>query len=401
MRTFKIFSFLGILAAISVICSGCSDSNCSDSNYSIGEQELNNLNMENIVVIDTPPSSGSWKSIYFNSVRFSEDTHYYVDEIARNFNNSEIDNRRLQYRVSLGDTFYGPEASDTKDIIADEMSDEQYENSLLVKYRDENVYVEVMSVLGLAEMYNPRSVIDMLSIESDFSWSWKPEISGYIVNKVEPNSETDFCILNGEKVCINDAVAYAANILNDGNQNGILEDGLKVNPIKAEIYGFTDCENQGLSITFELVYDGIPIEGNRVSALSLEGNDNEGKGKSVLEYPVYACMLTKDTIDWLRVAPANICDDLFCVEETQISIDYDKACSILSSIMSNEVVFNVAEARLMYAVTSNSEDGYNTDSYEISPKWRFHLTDVKAQEYRELYVYINADNGLYSFTKPY
>lgn len=396
MRKIKIFSFIVGIVSILFICVGC-----SGSTHSITEQKFKNLNMENTVVIDTPPSSGSWKSICFNSIRFTEDTQYYVDEIAKNFNNSAIDNSRLQYRVSLGGAFYGPEAGDTKDVFASEMSNERYENSLFVKYKDENVYVEAMSGLGLAEMYNPRSVTDILSIESNFSWSWKPEISGYVVNKVEPNSETDFCILNGEKVCINDAVACATAALNAGNQNRILTDGLKVNPIKAEIYDFPDCKNQGLSITFELVYDGIPIEGNRVSTLTLDENDDENKGKSILEYPVYACMLTKDSIDWLRVAPARICDDLFHIEDTQILIDYDKACSILSSIMSDEVIFNVAEARLMYAVTSNSEDGYNTDSYEISPKWRFHLTDVKAQEYRELYVYINADNGLYSISRPY
>ncbi|MGN0700032.1 MAG: hypothetical protein ACI4J8_03435, partial [Oscillospiraceae bacterium] len=268
------------------------------------------------------------------------------------------------------------------------MTAEKLPQSVLVRYKDENIYADAFSVLGSVEMYSPKTLLQTLGIECQSSWSWKPEIYGNSHHRVDIDREADVCVLAGKEVRVKDAAENALRLFNDGQLSAILPAGYKVEPLSAEVYDFGESENQCLRLVFQFTYDGIPVEGGSVSAVSLKNVSSEGVGQAVCEYPICAAMLTENSIDWLRLAPANLCDNWFKVEEFPININYEKACTILSNILSDEQVFDVEEARLMYAVTANSADGYNTDSYEIKPKWRFHLVGIKAQEFAELYVYI-------------
>lgn len=402
-----------IVLSSCLILAGCaevSDSVAIDSgtnNSSVSEPDkakYKNLDLSSTIVIEDKPESGSWKSVYFDSIRFTDKTDSYIENMAKCFNNTKINKDELLYRIRLNGAFYGPDAGESDEITEKNMTAENYPKSLSVRYKDENIYIDGFSVLGSTEMYNPETLKQTLGITYNSSYSWKPELSENFRSSVDASldSVTDYCFLNGEKVTIKDAVSYSVEAFNNGNLSGILPDIFKVEPISAEVMRFSGTENECLQITYRLVFDGIPIEGGRVAGIgNLSGFADGNTGEGVLEYPVYACMLTNNSVDWLRVAPVNLCDDWLQVSDFTVNVGYDKACEILSEALSDEIVFKVDEARLMYAVSDNSEDGINSDSYEIRPKWRFHLTDVKSQEFRELYVYINADNGLYTICKTY
>lgn len=379
-------------------------SDLSQSETSFDKSKFKNLDLESTVVIEDKPLSGTWKSIYFDSIRFTDATCSYIEKMAKSFNNSEINKDELLYRIRLNGAFYGPDAGESEEILQKNMTVENYPKSLSVRYKDENIYIDGFSVLGGTEMYNPKTLKQALGVTCNSTFSWRPELSeNYLgFDNVDYDSDTEYCFLNGEKVAIKDAVSYSVEAINNGNLNGVLPDIFKVEPISAEVMRFKDTENECLQITYQLVLDGISVEGGRVTGIgNLSGFANGNTGKGVLEYPVYACMLTKNSVDWLRIAPVDLKKDWYQISDFAVSVSYDKACEILSEALSDEIVFKVDEARLMYAISDNSEDGVNTDSYEIRPKWRFHLTDVKSLEFRELYVYINADDGLYSICKTY
>lgn len=391
-------------------CAEVSDSVASDSgtnNSSVSEPDkakYKNLDLSSTVVIEDKPESGSWKSIYFDSIRFTDETCSYIEQMAKCFNGSDIDANEMIYRIRLNGAFYGPGVGESKEILQKNMTAENYPKSLSARYKDENIYIDGFSVLGSAEMYDPKALKQALGVTCNSTFSWRPDLSENYLSSVDVNydSETDYCVLNGEKITIKDAVSYSVEAFNNGNLNGILPDIFKVEPISAEIMRFSGTKNECLQITYRLVFDGIPIEGGRVAGIgNLSGFADGNTGEGVLEYPVYACMLMKNSVDWLRFAPVDLKKNWLQINDFTVSIGYDQACEILSETLSDEIVFKVDEARLMYAVSNNSEDGLNTDSYEIRPKWRFHLTDVKAQEFSELYVYVNADDGLYTICKTY
>ena len=381
-----------LVAIVLCFCSGCNNSS---------ETKFHNLDLSETVVIEETPDSGKWSSITFNSLRFSSDTISFVEKAVEKFNGANVDKSEFLYHIRTSGDFYGPNAGGRQELFFTDMTDEIFPKSLSMQYKDENIYVDAFSVLGSVEMYNPKTLAAILGIENNSTWSWKPEISGRVIYTTKLDDENSGCTLDGKEVKINEAVLSAEELLNNGELNNIFPVGMKVEPLKAEVYEFNETKNQCLRIMYQLTYDGIPIEGNSVSAISSQNDKEDGAGEAIRDYPIYVAMFTDNSIDWMRVAPANLKKGWMEINETSINYNYDKACGILSDTLSDEMNFNVVEARLMYAVTANSQDGYNTDSYEISPKWRFHITGIKAQEFSELYVYINADDGLYCITKPY
>lgn len=408
-----------VLLSISLLLCGCNNASTDSSGTGTDSSNTNtesnststesdkteswkNLNTQNTVVIEDMPTTKKWKSLYYDAVLFSENTHSYMSNIADRFNGSKIDADDVLYNIRPSGPLYGP-GVDTEKYKGSDMTADKFPKSLTATYKNENVNINAYSVLSMLEISNPQNVSDVLGEKWDGEFSWQPSfLSDYRTSEtVDINSETEKCTLNGESVSIKQAALKSADIIN-GKLCEILPDGFTVQPISAEVYSFNSTDNECLQVTHQFCLDGIPVEAGDVFGIpELGGIAKKNDGKGVQGSPVTSFMLTKDTIDYFKAAPVNYSDDYIKTSDCTIEIDYEEACEILSNALSDENVFNVKEARLMYALSETSKDDYNAESYDIKPKWRFILTDVPSQKFRQLYVYVNADDGLYSIMQPY
>ena len=372
--------FLSFLTAALVVVglAGCSG---NDQNFE-NTQENNsysNLDLNNTNVIINTPESGEWHKLYFKYPGISADTFFTIQETAKEYCNSAIDQENIYCDVWLND-------NENTDIKYNDMTDEDYISTLYMRCIDSNFYMDV-NPANKIEIYDRKAVKDILNIDFNEAWSWRPYFSGSLSERYDLTSGNvieDQYILNGKDVSVQDALAYALGYLNGNNPTNICSDICTYTPIKAEVYKFSE-NSYGYYFTFGLNYDNIPVD-------SSQGADLENY--RMVSNTMKLLMLTDTSVDWIWTCALNS-DIPSSTEICDVTIDYGKACSIISDFLSKEHIFKIKEAELLYCMREVADETsfLGVSGVTLEPMWQFTVTDIGIQEYSIIYLNVNACTG--------
>lgn len=159
-------------------------------------------------------------------------------------------------------------------------------------------------------------------------------------------------------------------------------------PLSVGVYQFSNNKNAyAYDLDFQLNYDNVPIDAsNSADAPTLDSND-------MFSNKIHLSMFTPSSIDWIWSSPIGF-EAPTIQEECELTIDFDDACRIISERLSQDHVFKIKKAELIYsvrAVYNDSEQSPSTE-YIIEPSWQFSFA-TGTQEYGRLCANVNAVNG--------
>lgn len=342
-------------------------------------QSYGNLDLENVKITENTPESGKWQILEFDYKFISADTLTTMQETADAYGSFPLDSNHILCDVWLND-------NESTDIPYAEMTADKYDSTLYMRYIDNDLYMDI-NLAGKLEIYNRKSLKDILDISFNGTWSWRPSFNGSVIKKYDFLTElvsTDSYQLNGTDVSVNDALAYASDYLNSKELPYITSKLCTYTPLNAEVYKFSE-ESYGYYFTFQLNYDGVPIDVTQ--GANFENN-------YMFSNTIKLLMLTKSSVDWIWTCAWNA-DTPTLQEPCEVTIDYEEACQILSDCLSQEHTFTVKEAELLYCTREIPDEisEWGLSGIIAEPMWQFTITNVGVQEYSVLYVNVNAHNG--------
>lgn len=394
ISTFLALIFLTLLTG----CGSSNDkisSNDASSNYvtsndaSSNDEEvnLNNLDYENAEIIENTPTTGKWKKLTFEISGLDDRS---ADRLARIASNFDVTVEKKELMLGLMEikedgTEFVPLTEEAEAILSEYLNyklnkPEEFPYSHMFYFSDDSIYIEVQAGTGgMIEYDNRKNINSVLGLDYHFVGPWRPGFFNTDVVSVETNDESTTCVLDGKTVKVADAIKYAEKYVLENDTLFPKEFGARVRDV--DILSYKNTDNQSLSLLFEYTIDGVVLDG----APSYAIYDENGKRYKTFPTSVEIAMVTENTIDWLwfdgETDPK--------IEDCELTISREKACEIVSQKLSQEYKFNVKEIRLMYVGERVGDGKYSV----IEPVWRFYITDIKAQEYSRLYVYVSAIDG--------
>lgn len=343
---------------------------------------LSNLDLSNTKVTENVPISGEWKTMTFDYLpNVNADTLNTLQAAATAYNGETIDENKVFCNVFTKGDNVPPE-----DIAFPDMTDDRYRVAAYMRYIGDDLYIDT-TIHGKIELYNRKNVKDILGIDYDGTWSWRPFLEGTLEKTFDLQTDsavTDSYDLNGKQVSIDDALQYALSYVNSGELSPICSAVYEYTPLSVEIFNFGD-EKYGYYFDFSLSYDGVPFD-------SSFAGDSDDTG--FVTNTIKLLMLSENSVDYIWTCVMNK-DTPVSQEKAEINIDYEKACEILSKELSQGHVFPVSEAELIYCVTLlMDENAYWTfTGIKVEPMWQFHISNVGVQEYKSLYIDVSAADG--------
>lgn len=383
--------FLSTVLAFFMIAalSGCKGSGekTSSNSFSDTGYKIKNLDLEDAEIVENMPNTGKWRKMSFEFQHLSKTS---PDKMVRFASSYGVNITKDDVLFDL----YKPVESEFVPL-----SEYDYYMQNITKYEDYpfssaiynsgDFYMEVQAATGgMVELDNRKNVNDILDLGVDWEiGTWRPSFFCKQQASVDLSDENATCVLNGKTVKIVDAVKTAEKFVLENNILFPENFGAKVTDVDLFTY---ENGNQSLAMVFGYTIDGVPLEDSDIYSIE----DEEGKKYKSFSCMVQIAMLTENTFDWIWF-PAVDGGTEFTNEDVEISVTREQACEIVSKKLSQEYKFNVKEIQLMYAARRNGAGKLYTDpSYAcIEPVWRFYITDIKAQEYSRLYVYVSAIDG--------
>lgn len=370
-----------LLAALS----GCGKSSekTSGTGFSDTGYTIKNLDFENAEIIENTPDSGKWYTIRFEHKRITKDSYDNLRDAAGYFGVSVLEKERILCSVN-----YSQDVPN-EDIVYSEMKDEDFALTTYIRYISDDIYIDY-NIANKFEMYNRKALREIRNEDYEKLWSWKPGFTGEsTVKRFDLSKSADISdtyVLNGKQTAIADALKYAEGELNGGKMARMTSKLFTYMPVSAEVLRLSNDENAYM-FDFQLNYDNVPFDASdAVGDPELDDND-------IFSNVFSLCMFTPETIDWLWGCP--LCFEAPTVqEECTIAVDFDKACKIVSEKLSQETVFKIEKAELIYysrAVYNDSEVAPSTE-YIVEPTWQFSFSSG-VQEYGKLCVNVNAVTG--------
>lgn len=349
--------------------------------------KLDNLDYENAEIIENTPNTGKWQKITFDFPVLTDRSADRMVAFAANYGNTIEKNDILLVlnEFEEEENMYVP-LSDYDKYLANDSEIYPY-NSMI--YCTDDIYIEVQGYTGgMIELDDRKNVNSVLELDYHFIGSWRPYFFRKNEISVDVNDENTTCILNGKTVKISEAIKNAEKYVLENDTIFPETFGAKVRT--ANLFSYEKNNNQSLMLLFEYTIDGVVLDGSPSDAIC----DENGNKYKTYPVSVQCGMLTENTIDWIWF-PVIDGETTFTSEDCEITISREKACEIVSRKLSQEYTFNVAEIQLMYAAERMERGKYYWEPSKscIEPMWRFHITDIKAQEYSELYVYVSALDG--------
>lgn len=362
-------------------------SGCNSSNDKGGK--LDNLDYENAEIIENTPESGKWQKLSFEFQHLNKNSPDKMVKFAASYgeNLKTDDIKFVVFNEENGENQFIPQ-SEYDDYVKDMTKYADYPFSSAI-YNSGDFYMEVQAYTGgMVELDNRKNVNAIL--EPGFNsevGTWRPSFFSKKTTSVDLSDENAVCVLGGKTVKIADAIKNAENFVLENNILFPENFGAKVTNVELFTY---ENGNQSLSMLFEYTIDGVVLDGSPSYAIE----DEDGNRYKTFPSTVQIAMLTENTLDWIWF-PAIDGGTEFTSEDCEIEISRERACELASQKLSREYRFNVKEIQLMYMARQTGGGKLYTDaSYaRIEPMWRFHITDIKTQEYSELYVYVSAIDG--------
>lgn len=372
---------LFLIAALS----GCSKSSekTSGTDFTDTGYTITNLDFENAEIIENMPESGKWYTLRFDYKQITKDSYNVLQEAAGYFGVSDLEKEKILCSVNYSQN--EPNA----DIVYSEMNDEDFAITTYIRYISDDFYIDY-NLSNRFEYYNRKALREILQKDYERLWSWKPGITGESTVKSYDLSKgadiSDTYILNGKQTSIADALKYAEEVLNSGKMAPMTSKLLTYTPLSASVYRLSNDEN-AYNFDFQLNYDNVPLDASKTAdAPDLDAND-------IFSNTFHLCMFTPESIDWIWSSP--ICFEApTAQEECTIAVDFDKACKIVSEKLSQETVFKIEKAELIYysrAVYNDSQVAPSTE-FIVEPTWQFSFSS-EVQEYGKLCVNVNAVTG--------
>lgn len=342
---------------------------------------LSNLDLSNTKVTENVPKSGEWKIMYFDYQPINDDMINILKAAAKAYNGESIDESKVFCKV-----FTHGANEPGEDHAFKDMTEERYKNTEFMRYIGDDLYMDT-SVFGKIELYDRKNVRDILGIDYEKAWSWRPYLNGSAEKSFDLQTAspvTDSYELNGKQVSVDTALKYALSYLSSGELSPICSAAYEYAPLYAYVYNFGN-EKYGYYFTFSLLYDEVPLDAS--SAGSYEDTVPVANTIKLL-------MLSENSVDWIWTCVMNQ-DTPASQEKAEINIDYEKACEIVSDTLSKEHVFTVSEAELIYCVTSRKDESFPWlyTGNKVEPMWQFDIKDVGVQEYKSLCIDVSAADG--------
>lgn len=365
-------------------CSGDKTQSSGDNTQSVGiTTQYKNLDLENTNVIENIPESGKWYVLRFDNKRITKDSYNVLREAAGYFGVSEPEKEKVLCSVNYS------QDEPNEDIVYSKMQDKDFAITTYMRYISDDIYIDY-NIANKFEMFNRKALREILHEEYDRLWSWKPGFTGESTVKSYDLSEgvdtSDSYVLNGKQTSIADALKYAEDALNSGNMAHMTSKLFTYSPVSVDVLRLSNGEN-AYNFGFQLNYDGVPLDASKTAvAPELDSND-------IFSNSFHLCMFTPSSIDWIWSCPVSF-DNPTVQEECEIAVDFDNACKIVSEKLSQENVFGIEKAELIYcsrAVYNDSEVAPSTE-YIVEPTWQFSFASG-VQEYGKLCVNVNAVTG--------
>lgn len=384
-----------VLMAILLLCgsSGCSifernsselnnseqgtlDNDKSESNNSTNS----NLDLSNTKITENIPRSGEWKTMTFDYLpNVNANTLNTLQDAATAYNGETIDENKVFCNVFKDE-------NEPVDYAFPDMTDELYKDAAYMRYVGDDLYIDT-TIHGKIELYNRKNVKEILGIDYDKGWSWRPFLDKSAIKNFDlqtASAVTDSYALNGKQVSIDDALQYALSYVNSGKLSPICSAVYEYAPLFVDVYKY-DEEKYGYYFAFSLSYDGVPFD----SSFAGDSDDID-----FVTNTINLLMLSENSVDWIWTCVINQ-DTPVSQEKAEINIDYEKACEIVSDALSQEHVFTVSEAELIYCVTSLTDENatWLYIGNKVEPMWQFHIPNVGVQEYKSIYIDVSAADG--------
>ena len=193
--------------------------------------------------------------------------------------------------------------------------------------------------------------------------------------------------LDGQEVSLEEAIIFAEKTMTENKDLPLISTpGFEYRVESVQIYQFG--KNNALHFTMNLYYQGIKL------APELNGAPENANASDVSYIPTLnkCTMFQKDKLGGIYIFDfLNEKQDSTAIAKP--TINYKKALQILSGYLSNEHVFKILDAELVYSfyVKGNGDtaDGVN----HISPVWQFEVSTEMMQQYSKLFILIDVESG--------
>lgn len=378
----------GILA---LSLAGCSKGDSSSGSGTIGDNSndgvkvegIKNLDFINAVISEHTPNSEEWYTLKLRRVSMSPDIVDCMKEIADALGFSDFNERNILCNVSNGDN-----DPNSPLIPIDEMTEDDYEKLLDACCASNDFYLSLWGNNMIN--FNNRKVIreavgDSERLSGTHEWRSVGEfIKSYDVSDEE--GLKDKYTLNGKEVSILDVMENAKKFMNEEQLGPNNSDIFRYEPYEEiDIYKETDT-NYVYRFAFQAYFDGVPIDASSASYLPESRN-------SLMTMFNYVYMLDLDGVAFYWTSPLY-CSKLVSKEPCEIKVGFDEAAAIVSEKLSQEHVFTVERAELMYCVDDIDPTAKSSETRHaaIKPMWQFTITNTGMQ-YETLLVYVDAVSG--------
>ena len=353
----------------------------------LADYNVENLDCENAVVVESAPISGQWRKMTFENPGINENSADRMEKIAEAYG-AAVNKDDILLRMWKEDSTFD-ENKPLSEVNLSKYDDLQYTDRDKVPYNSmfyssEDLFIEIDEPgHGFIIMDNRKAVNNFLGRETDPTGAWYPSsdfTSGSHVEpsyySVEPNDETATCVLDGKTVKVADAVRNAQNLISE--YDALFPKGLDTTVRSVTVFTYANG-SQSLKLNIVYTFDGVPF----TSAPSHEFKENRDSNRAFSFH--YDCvMLTENTIDMIWFDEIDGATE-FKKEGCDIAVSREDAIKLASQALSKNETFNVEEILLQYV--SRRVDGGR--SYVSEPTWQFCITGGSD----ELYVYVSAVDG--------
>lgn len=259
-------------------------------------------------------------------------------------------------------------------------------------YYSEPLFVE-MTTIRQCMTEQPDVIARITGDEWDHWWIWIPNEHGTSIATYytrEGDLASISYQLDGEEVTLAEGVEFVEKTLTENEKLPYISTpGIEYRVDYVDVYQYG--ENYGYYFTVNLYYEGeilCPISG----ALRYNNAD-----KNKVHYTDNLCrcfMLQKNEIN--GIYPFGILNETpDSIEEAELNVDYDMALKILSGYLSQNHLFKLLSAELMYSSYVEYEDDLRDGVYHVAPTWSFEMSTEGVREYRDnrLFAVIDIQTG--------
>ena len=255
-----------------------------------------------------------------------------------------------------------------------------------IKYCSDTLYLDMDSIRQL-NTFQP-DVIERITGETwnrQSTWLINEHAEPIATYKIGKDDTAGISYqLDGQEVSLEEAIAFAEKTMTENKELPLISTpGFEYRAESVQVYQFE--ENYAYFFIMSLYYRGVKLSSDPAGYTNIEG-------RIYVETLDKCTMFQKDklngiyTFDWLNETQDS-------VEELRPVVNYETALQILSGYLSNEHVFKILNAQLVYnfyvEAESNEEDGVN----HITPNWMFEISTEQMQQYSCLYILIDVVSG--------